>query len=96
MQSGSRPREPPIKTSLGRQAFCRGKVASTFATGPGMTVLVRCRCNGGGNPRRQKIFPALITNSFGWFRGSNTYVNTNSISVPIFADPPSSAIHIYN
>ena len=36
------------------------------------------------------------TNSFGWFMGSNTYVNLNSNSVPLFTDPASSAIHIFN
>ena len=35
------------------------------------------------------------TNSFGWFLGNNTYVNTNSVVVPLFADPASSAMHIY-
>jgi hypothetical protein len=35
------------------------------------------------------------TNTFGWFLGSNTYVNTTSTNVPLFADPASSAIHIY-
>jgi len=36
------------------------------------------------------------TNSFGWFLGSNKYVTTNSTAVPLFADPASSAIHIFN
>ena len=35
------------------------------------------------------------TNSFGWFVGSNTYVNSTSTNCPLFADPASSAIHIY-
>jgi len=36
------------------------------------------------------------TNSFGWFLGSNKYVTTNSTAVPLFADPASFAIHIFN
>jgi hypothetical protein len=36
------------------------------------------------------------TSSFGWFLGSNTYVTTNMTAVPLFADPASSAIHIFN
>jgi hypothetical protein len=36
------------------------------------------------------------SNSFGWFIGSNTYVTNISIRVPLFIDPTSSAIHIYN
>jgi hypothetical protein len=36
------------------------------------------------------------TNSFGWFLGGNTYMNTNSNVVPLFIDPASSAVHIYN
>jgi hypothetical protein len=36
------------------------------------------------------------TNSFGWFLGSNTFYNASSTSVPLFADPASSAIHIFN
>ena len=36
------------------------------------------------------------TNSFGWFAGSNTNVNSNSTNVPLFTDPASSAIHIFN
>jgi hypothetical protein len=36
------------------------------------------------------------SNSFGWFLGNNTNVNANSIVVPLFTDPASSAIHIYN
>jgi hypothetical protein len=35
------------------------------------------------------------TNSFGWFLGSNTYYNASGTSVPLFTDPASSAIHIY-
>jgi hypothetical protein len=35
------------------------------------------------------------TNSFGWFFATNSYVNTNSISVPLFTDPASAALHIY-
>jgi hypothetical protein len=38
----------------------------------------------------------IYTNSFGWFLGGNTNVNTNSIVVPLFMDPASSAVHIYN
>jgi hypothetical protein len=34
--------------------------------------------------------------SFGWFLGNNTNVNTNSIVVPLFTDPASAAVHIYN
>jgi hypothetical protein len=36
-----------------------------------------------------------FTNSFGWFLGGNTYLNANSNSVSLFADPTSSALHIY-
>jgi hypothetical protein len=36
------------------------------------------------------------TNSFGWFLGNNTNVNTNSIVVPLFTDPASTTIHIFN
>jgi hypothetical protein len=35
------------------------------------------------------------TKSFSWFLGSNTYWNINSNPVPLFADPASSSIHIY-
>jgi hypothetical protein len=34
--------------------------------------------------------------SFGWFLGNNTNVNTNSIVVSLFTDPASTAIHIFN
>jgi hypothetical protein len=34
--------------------------------------------------------------SFGWFLGNNTNVNTNSIVVPLFTDPAATAIHIFN
>jgi hypothetical protein len=36
------------------------------------------------------------TNSFGWFLGSNTYINFTSNSIPAFLDPASSAVHIFN
>jgi hypothetical protein len=36
------------------------------------------------------------SNSFGWFVGSNTYVTNISTQVPLFTDPASSAIHLYN
>jgi hypothetical protein len=36
------------------------------------------------------------SNSFGWFLGSNSYVTTNATFVPLFTDPASSAIHIFN
>ena len=36
------------------------------------------------------------TNSFGWFLGNNTNVNTNLDVVPAFLDPASSAVHIFN
>jgi hypothetical protein len=36
------------------------------------------------------------TNSFSWFLGGNTYWDTHSNSIPLFTDPASSAIHIYN
>jgi hypothetical protein len=35
------------------------------------------------------------TNSFGWFAASNMYWNITSNSVPLFTDPASSSIHIY-
>jgi len=36
------------------------------------------------------------SNSFGWFLGGNTNVNTNQNVVPLFTDPASSAVHIFN
>jgi hypothetical protein len=36
------------------------------------------------------------TNSFSWFMGTNTYLNINSNNVPVFTDPASTAIHIFN
>ena len=36
------------------------------------------------------------SNSFGWFLGNNTNVNTNLDVVPAFLDPASSAVHIFN
>jgi hypothetical protein len=36
------------------------------------------------------------TNSFGWFLGNNIYSNTNANSVPLFTDPASSVMHIFN
>jgi hypothetical protein len=35
-------------------------------------------------------------NSFGWFLDGNTYLNAYSNSVPLFLDPLSSAVHIFN
>ena len=37
-----------------------------------------------------------LTNSFGWFLGSNTYWDIHSNSVPLFTDPAASAVHIFN
>jgi hypothetical protein len=36
------------------------------------------------------------SNSFGWFLGGNTNVDTNSNIVPLFTDPASTAAHLYN
>ena len=36
------------------------------------------------------------TNSFGWFLGQNTNVNANLSIIPLFTDPASSAVHIFN
>ena len=36
------------------------------------------------------------TNSFGWFVGSNIYLDINSNSNSVFMDPISSAVHIFN
>ena len=42
------------------------------------------------------IWQLPYTISFGWFIGSNTYVTNVSTKVPLFTDPASSALHIYN
>jgi len=39
---------------------------------------------------------ATYTNSFGWFLGGNTNVDTNLNIVPLFLDPAASAVHIFN
>jgi hypothetical protein len=36
------------------------------------------------------------TNSFGWFAASNIYLNINSNTVPLYSDPVSSALHVFN